>query len=135
MNTRITYEYRDGANYHFHSSVVLAGEMTPELWARILATLNKEVDGGFIAHQVGLPEVFGYIGGKHIDSVEHRDSGYEYDKDNDHCWHRFTQDPDVWELVDQPPTGKRDVEELVTEFEAAARSRWRVFDPVERFGL
>jgi hypothetical protein len=135
MNTQITYEYRDGANYRFHNTVIFAGEMTPELWARIRATLDEEVEGGFIADQVGLPQVFGYLGGKHIDSEEHKDSGYEYDEENDHCWHRFADDSEAWELTEQPPTDGRTVQELVGVFEGAALKGWKVFDPAERFGL
>jgi hypothetical protein len=135
MNTAITYEYRDGANYRFHNTLIFAGEMTAELWARLLATLNEEVVGGFIADQVDLPQVFGYLGGKHIDSDEHKNSGYEYDEQNDHCWHRFADDPGSWELTEAQPTDKRTVRELVGVFEAAVQKGWKVFDPGERFGL
>jgi len=134
MNTRITYQYRDGANYRFHHSIVVAGIMTAELWNLILTTLDTDAERGFIAHQVGLTEVFGFVGGKHIDSEEHRDFGYEYDDQNDHCWHSFSGEDD-WELTGDPVTDKRTVEQLVEAFEATTMAGWKVFDPAERFGL
>lgn len=136
MNTEITYEYRDGANYRFHTSVVVAGEMTPKLWARIRATLDEDVEGGFIADQVGLPQAFGYLGGSHIYSDEQKDSGYDYDEEIDHCWHRFADDDQLSvKVTAREPTDKRTVEQLAAAFEAAAKAGWRIFDPADRFGL
>ena len=133
MNTRITYEYRDGANYRFHADVVLADAMTDELWARIRAACQ---DGEmFIAHQVALPEVFGFLPGDHIYAPEFCHEGYPFEEDTDHCWHGFGPDPDVWELTGDPPTGDLTVERLVEAFESAAMAGWKVFDPAERFGL
>lgn len=58
MNTRLTYEYRDGGCNRFFTDVVLAGEMTDRRWTRIRGICN---DGDqFIAHQVGLREVFSF---------------------------------------------------------------------------
>ncbi len=55
MNTRVHYEYRDGANYHFNSSIVAAGEMTSALWTRLRRACDSGAEYGFIAHQVGFP--------------------------------------------------------------------------------
>jgi hypothetical protein len=133
VNTRIIYEYRDGANYRFHSELVVAGEMTEALWARIRAACQ---DGDrFIADQVGLPEVFGFLPGDHIYAPEYAYSGYPFDQEVDHCWHHLAQDPDGWELTGDEPTGALTVELLVNAFEQAAAVGWRVFDPAERFGL
>ncbi len=131
MNTRITYEYRDGANYRFHADIVAAGAMTDALWARIKAACE---DGErFLAHQVGLPEVFGFLPGDHIYAPEYCHEGYPFDAEADHCWHTFGSD--AWELTTDAPTGPVSVEELVNDFEQAASVGWKVFDPVERFGL
>ena len=133
MNTGIHYEYRDGSNYRFHGWFVAAGEMTDQLWARVRAACaDGEV---FIAHQVGIPEVFGYLPGTHVYSAEHVETGFTYDEDNDHCWHRFHDDPGAWALTNDAPTDERTVEGLVAAFEAAVRTGWQVFDPAERFEL
>ncbi len=71
--------------------------------------------------------------GPHQDA-ERRQTGYPYDAEDDHCWHRFPDDPRAWELTSDSATDLRDVRELGLIFEAA-KGRWRVFDPAERFGL
>jgi hypothetical protein len=134
VNTRIHYEYRDGANYHFHGSIVVAGEMTPRLWARIGTACDSGTDRGFIAHQVGIPEVFGYLPGPHINWLPSGEAP-EYDEDIDHCWHRLVDDPNAWELTTDAPTDKRSVLEIATAFEEVAKKGWRFFDPAGRFGL
>ncbi len=131
MNTLVSYEYRDGSNYHWHGSLVLSGEMSAGLWKRIRSACH---DGEFfIAHQVGLSEVFGYTPGPHQD-VEHRQTGYPYDEEDDHCWHRFPDDPRAWEVTNHMATDPRDVRGLGRIFEAS-KGRWQVFDPAERFGF
>jgi hypothetical protein len=132
VNTRIRYEYRDGANYHFQGEVVVAGRMTPALWKRLRAACSADADHGFIAHQVGLTEVFGYLPGPHITWLPAGEAP-EYDEENDHCWHRLPEEPNAWELTTDSPTDTRCVEELVDQFECASKAGWRVFDPAERF--
>lgn len=132
MNTRLTYEYRDGGCNRFFTDVVLAGEMTDRRWTRIRGICN---DGDqFIAHQVGLREVFSFLPGDHILPFECRETGYPYHESIDHCWHHFAP-PNAWELTGEPPRVAVSVTELVALFEVAARSGWQVFDPAERFGL
>ena len=129
MNTRVSYEYRDGANYHWHNDVVVRGTMTDALWERVIIACEER--HLFIAHQVGLREVFGYIAGDHIDS-DPNTQGFEYNEETDHCWHSFgTSKP--WELTTEIPTDKRSVEQFVEAFEAAAESKWQVFYPPDRF--
>lgn len=125
MNTRIHYEYRDASNYHWHGSIVVEGEMTPEVWERIRAACESREF--FIADQVGFPEVFGYLPGPH-QSEDLRSTGYSYDPHEDHCWHRFP-DSHPWELTTEAPTGLLDVLQLVKVFEAVAESGWRPFNP------
>jgi hypothetical protein len=134
VNTRLRYEHRDGANYRFHGEVVIAGEMTAGLWARIVNACDKDTEGGFIAHQVKLPEVFGYLPGPHIASSEHASTGYAYDPDNDHCWHHFVAET-PWKLTTARANGRISVKYLVQAFEAAVRHGWRIFDPAERFNV
>lgn len=126
MNTRIHYEYRDGSNYHWHGSIVVAGELTPDHWSRVRASCESAEF--FIADQVGFPEVFGYKPGPH-QSADRRDTGYCYDPDEDHCWHRFPDDAQAWELTADEPTAPYDATQLVTVFEAIAAYGWRPFNP------
>ena len=130
MNTRILYEYRDAANFRFHGSVTLAGEMTPALWVRIRAACE---DGEFfVAHQVGLPELFAAQPGRHVADPDYSATGYPYHDDLDHCWHRWPDDPHTWSLTTDAPTDPRTVEEFVRDVEAAFKAGWEVFDPAER---
>jgi len=131
VNTRISYEYRDGGGNCFPVEVVLGGAMTEHLWARIRAACHEGTQ--FIADQVGLPEVFGFMPGDHIYAPEYCSTGYPFDDDVDHCWHRFP-DADAWELTREEPTGDLTAGLLVNAFEQAAVVGWRVFDPAERFG-
>ncbi len=134
MNTRIHYEYRDGANYRFDGSIVAAGELTPDLWRRIRGACDTGAEYGFIAHQIGFPEVFGYLPGPHISWLPLGEAP-AYDEENDHCWHRLVDDPDAWELTSDAPTDGRTITELVAAFESTAKTGWRVFDPAKRFSL
>ena len=134
MNTRIHYEYRDGSNYRFHGSIVAGGEMTPVLWARMRRACDSGAECGFIAHQVGIPEVFGFLPGPHVTWLPEGEAP-AYDEENDHCWHRLTDASGAWELTSDAATDGRAVEELVGAFEVAAKTGWKVFDPAERFGL
>jgi len=134
MNTRVDYEYRDGANYRFHASVVVAGEMTDALWRRLRAACDPETEG-FIAHQVGFPEVFGFLPGQHIGDPESESTGYRYDEETDHCWHSLSNGDEPWGLTHDVPTDSRTVEQVVKAFEAAKAAGWKPFDPAERFEL
>jgi hypothetical protein len=132
VNTRITYEYRDGGNNRFWTDLILVGAMTQESWERIRAACH---DGDqFIAEQVGLPDVFGFLPGDHIYAPEYCSTGYPFDQEVDHCWHRLPAE-DPWELTREEPTGDLTVALLVNGFEQAAAVGWKVFDPAERFGL
>jgi len=132
VNTRISYEYRDGGNNRFDADMVLGGTMTEELWRRITAACHE--GDQFIAGQVGLPEVFGFLPGDHIYAPEYCCTGYPFDDAVDHCWHRFPREG-AWESTRESPTGALTVGELVNAFEQAAALGWKVFDPAERFGL
>jgi hypothetical protein len=134
VNTRIRYEYRDGANYRFPGEVVIGGPMTSSAWESIRTACDHDTEGGFIAHQVRFPEVFGFLPGPHVRSAEHAATGYPFDPDNDHCWHHFVAET-PWELTTARATVPVSVKYLVQAFELAKRSGWRVFDPAERFGF
>jgi hypothetical protein len=127
MNTKLWYEYRDGANWRFPGAVVVEGEMTPDLWARLRAACEE--GEYFFARQVGLAERFAYVAGPHIADPSLQETGYPYDVDLDHCWHRIADDPGAWELTDDQPTDGRTVEEVVLAFEQARHAGWCVPEP------
>jgi len=54
-NTRITYMYRDGANYKTSRAVVVAGALTPDQAAALLRCCEEA--GDFIPGQIGLPDL------------------------------------------------------------------------------
>ena len=109
MNTAFLYFYRDGANCRRDSEgLVLRGSFRPEQEERLRATLDNF--NGFVARQVGVPEVFLWIarGEQPIPGV-------------DHGWHTFLR----LEQTAVEATDPRTVEELVTAFECAAANGWR----------
>lgn len=131
MNTRIHYEYRDAGNNRFGGEIVVPGTMTNALWLRLKKAQDPAAEG-FIAHQVGIPEVFGYLPGDHVADQTLAD-GYPYDEETDHCWHRLSDGDDAWALVTDPPTDDRTVDQVVRAFEEARKTGWKSFDPRKRF--
>src|SRR5437867_2519211 len=112
MNTEIRYEYRDAGNYRFHGSIIVAGKMTDALWQRMLSSQDSGAEG-FIAHQVRIPEVFGFLPGPHIQESGYRGTGFPYDEEDDHCWHRLADGEEPWKVVEQKRTDRRSVLQLV----------------------
>jgi hypothetical protein len=114
-NTEIPYDYRDGDNYKVHGSFVLAGQLTPELRARLIASLhNWNWDG--LEYGQFIPQQLGY---DHLGFTTDWPSfpdGYG----TDHTWH------ELW-LRDVRGTSMsafETVEEFVEKFEAAAAAGW-----------
>lgn len=118
MNIKLSYMYRDAANYKEHGEVILhnpTGMSVKEAAARINPTLEGGSD--FIAEQVGLPSVANYV---HADVL-----------DDDHCFHEILD----LEATDEEPTTNLSISEVIASFEAAGASGWDVFDPFERYGV
>jgi hypothetical protein len=107
-NTRFEYLYRDASNYKQHGAVVLKGAITEELRKRFVAALDEELY--FIADQINIPEVFITFG--------------EDSKDDDHCWHEFSE----FELTDAHGDDGRTVEQFVEAVEAASKHGWKTFE-------
>lgn len=112
MNTRFQYFYRDGSNYKQWGAVVFRGESDPAMRDRLFAALDK--DGYFIAHQVGLPELF-FIGSMDAD---------------DHCFHELAEVSTTAEPPDDPLG--RTIDDFATELEHTSKSGWVGFDVWER---
>src|SRR4051812_16193747 len=138
MKALLHYQYRDGDNYKRGGVGVLDvhpphGDMNypptdaEQLDARIKAVLSDEEH--FIAHQVGVPEVFNWDPNANYDPDD--DATFPPDlgpgkyviNDADHCWHEF----DSFELVDDAEAAlwvsrgavviPGTAEELITRFE------------------
>ena len=110
MNTEFAYIYRDGDNYKAEGSVVLVGEFEPGHLARLEVALDE--GEYFIAHQVGVPEVFIW-----------KREGHEI-QDQDHSWHEFFGIC----LVNASSTDTRSVEQFVLDVEQASVEGWEEFD-------
>jgi len=115
-NVRLVYLYRDGSNYKRWSDVTFCN---PE--GLSLVTIGERLraaflpDGLFIAHRIGVPEVF----------LSDQDC-FTHD---DHCFHEF----DSVEVTAEAPKDRRTVSEFIREVEGAAREGWKAFDPADRF--
>lgn len=116
MNICINYIYRDGSNYKRCGEAVVANPSGLKTEA-VDACITDHLDDGeyFIAHQVGLPEVFHWLNGE-----------YEV-TDDDHPWHEFCG----VEETDSPVTHDMTIDDLLKKFEAANREGWKEFGPYE----
>lgn len=111
-NTKISFLYRDAANYKFWHDAVVAGSVSQEQIDQIMGAL--EGDGGyFIPSAVGLPCDYA--------------SGYE-PNDDDHPWCELFADS--FEPTDHAPTVDMTAEALVQRF-CDAKGRWEDLAPIE----
>ena len=111
MNTLFMYRYRDASNYKRDGNVIFSGEYVPNNHlSRLYAAFSQHAM--FIAHQIGVPELFFW----HV--------GYDIEND-DHCWHEF----DCLNTTDHEPTDQRTIEEFVRDAERAAASGWLMWKP------
>jgi hypothetical protein len=114
MNLKFDYLYRDGANYKNCGSMILTG--CPENLSEFQAKLRETMENGeyFIASQVGVPEVFLYIGEYNVD-------------DDDHSWHEFSGLTETGE----EPTSQTTPDEFLQKFQKAQTEGWKEFEPRE----
>ena len=113
MNTALSYQYRDAANYKQCCRVVFAGEITAAERSAMLANLD---DGQFfLAGQVGLEDLQGRFGRFYED---------------DHVWHEL--EPEDIELTDAPATEVVDIHAFAT---LVATAVWDVHAAQDRIGL
>ncbi len=101
MNTKLYYLYRDASNYKTQNMAVLEGEMTSEVFDRLLACCDT--DNTFIPQNVGLDLI--------------RD--WEYDPQEDHPWCEL----ESFELCSESASSGLTVQELLDSFEQR-RNNW-----------
>lgn len=114
---RFNYLYRDASNYKRWGAVIFSNPqgLTVE---RIEESLRNVFDQGelFIAHQLGLPELFPYI--------------TEPICEDDHCYHEY----ESVELMNRSSTcfGVRTIDELLDKVRNVGQKGWDVFTPADR---
>ena len=111
MNTRISYQYRDGANNKTGMEVILAGAPDADLMQSIIAAMDCDGGGGvpsFIPGQVGLPDLQNNFQGD-----------TQWDEGIDHPWHELI---DIWRTRAEPTVG-------MTMAELASKMQAVTWDP------
>lgn len=104
-NTRISYLYRDAANWKQVNEVVIEGELTEAAIDEIMSALDS--GEWFIPRQVGLPE-------RRFET---------WDEENDHCWFELSRDG--FEITSDEPTMGIDAMTLLKAFRKAKEEGWR----------
>lgn len=114
---RFNYLYRDASNYKEWGSVDFTNPERLPLES-VDNMLRESFEHGelFIAHQVGLPELFFYA--------------EEPITEDDHCYHEFHSVEAIEPAGSEPPT--RSISEFLTDVRSAAASGWRAFNPADR---
>ncbi|MFN2316549.1 MAG: hypothetical protein ABR551_04270 [Gemmatimonadales bacterium] len=107
-----TYLYRDASNYKAHEDMLLKGELTPELEARLRGALID--DEYFIPEKVGVPSL--------------RERLYQYSDgastDDDHLLHEVLEIRAATPEEASAGAALMSVEELVRRFEAVSAQGW-----------
>ena len=98
MNTRIEYDYRDGANYKLAGEIVITGSATEQQVKALHEACMKEDDHSFF-----VPEAVGM----------ERLSKNPWDNEIDHPFHTLG---DITPTDDEP-TDPRTIEELIESFD------------------
>ena len=114
---RFNYLYRDEANYKEWGSFDFTNPdgLAVEEIERI-PRQNFEQDELFIAHQVGIPEIFFYS----TDPIT----------EDDHCYHEFASVEAIETAETEPPS--RSISEFLNAVQSAASAGWKAFDPADR---
>jgi hypothetical protein len=113
MNTKISYRYRDAANYKESNTVILSGELAESEKKEIL----KRLDGGeyFIPSQVGLEDIQPQMEG--------------FPSQDDHVFHEL----ESVENTDDPPDTDMSAKTLLESFRGV--ERWDISAAMEKLGL
>lgn len=112
-NTKIRYQYRDGANYKKYEEVILEGAITPDQIKVISESFFKEFENDghdFLPRQVGLSQLCPWTDDE------------SYDDDIDHMIHTV----DNISLVNEPANANISVTDLVNKFAAAQADGWDI---------
>lgn len=113
MNTQFAYMYRDGSNYKSFGSCVFTGVIKAA--GKMRAFTFFYMNNLFVAHQIGVPEVF-------------HDSWPMYG--DDHCYHEAIALNDTT----AEPTDARTIQEFISDLQRIGSTGWEAFDPQERIG-
>lgn len=113
---RFNYLYRDGENYKRWNSVVFSNPAELRI-----EEIDNQLRGSFdqqclfIAHQIGIPEVFLYAD--------------EPISDDDHCFHEYDSVSEVEQEDSAIPT--QTVTEFLKTVHVCAFEGWKAFDPLD----
>lgn len=114
---RFSYLYRDAGNYKAWGSVDFTNpdELSVEVIERKLR-YSFDQQELFIAHQVGIPELFFYA--------------TEPVSEDDHCYHEFAAVEAIESSSTEIP--ERSITVFLAEVQACAEKGWEVFLPSDR---
>lgn len=104
MNTKISYLYRDAANYKVRNECIINGELNYEQIRQIIDCCDE--CEYFMPSQVGLPE-------RKFD---------DYDAEVDHCW--FEINEYCFEQTEQPANALLTARQLLENF-ALCKGNWK----------
>lgn len=96
MNTKITYQYRDAANYKTVGEAILKGDLNDRQVSSLLESLEPGADSGFIPSQLKMPHLSPVLDDSQeamknaIDAEESR-SRADYIRDFDHPYHEILE--------------------------------------------
>ena len=114
MNTKFSYEYRDGDNYKAHETIILKGELTKK---EIQNMLDHCLSEGFLPRQVGLKPIQYKL--QLLDETHNFNEDGDYDPymgGNDHVFH--TIDEYSFESTKEPSTEEFTVHDLYNRFKS-----------------
>ncbi len=120
MNTKFSYEYRDGDNYHVHRDVVVAGHLT-------MADLEPHMDRGVCAYYGFIPSQVG------LENLQYELAAFgngTLDDSRDHVWHSFFG----MEPTDEAPTVKFTAAEFIEAFRKV-NMKWDMVGVSEKLGI
>ena len=109
MNSQISYQYRDASNYKVFDTVIIRGLFSLHDIEQYL--YEKEF---FIPSEIGLKDL-------QPKKLTH----------DDHIWHEILEICNT----NEKPTADITAEEIVLNFERAAREEWNILEASKRLGL
>ncbi|MGR3173016.1 MAG: hypothetical protein ACUZ8N_00255 [Candidatus Scalindua sp.] len=109
MNTLITYQYRDAANYKEFDTVIIHGQLSLSDIEEYL--YEKEF---FIPSEIGLKDL----------QPENLDQ-------DDHIWHEILEISHTHEK----PTENITAKEIISNFKKASSEEWNILEALKRLGL
>ena len=109
MNTQITYQYRDAANYKEFDTVIIHGQLSLSDIEECL--YDKEF---FIPSEIGL-----------------KDLQPEKLCSDDHIWHEILE----INQTNKQPTTNITAQDIISNFKKASSEEWNILEALKRLGL